>query len=128
MRMTIHNPTAGIYRATSDYVHAIAVEQPSRLLYLSGTMGLDANGAAGKTLEEQLDLAWSNIRTILSSAGMTVDNIVRVTSYLRDVAYAEKNQNARTEALEGRVVPTTAIVVETLSKDWLVEIEVVAAA
>jgi enamine deaminase RidA (YjgF/YER057c/UK114 family) len=53
---------------------------------------------------------------------------VRVTSYLRDVAYAEKNQNARTEALKGRVVPTTAIVVETLSKDWLVEIEVVAAA
>jgi enamine deaminase RidA (YjgF/YER057c/UK114 family) len=128
MRMKAHNPTAGIYPATSDYVHAMEVEQPSRLLYLSGKMGLDQRGVAGKTLDEQLRLVWSNIRTILASAGMTVDNVVRVTSYLRDAAYAEKNQNARVAALNGRVVPTTAIVVETLSEDWLIEIDVIAAA
>ena len=90
-------------------------------------MGLDAGGVAGETLEEQLGLVWSNIRVILASAGMTVANIIRVTSYLRDAAYAEENQDARVAALEGRVVPTTTIVVQTLSPDWLVEIEIIAA-
>ena len=128
MRTKIHNPAEGIYAATPDYVHAIEVQQPDRILYVSGTMGLDARGVPGKTLAQQLDLIWSNIRVILSSAGMTTQNIVRVTSYLRDAAYAEANQNARTAALSGHVVPTTAIVVQTLSSDWLVEIEIIAAA
>jgi enamine deaminase RidA (YjgF/YER057c/UK114 family) len=128
MQTQIHNPTAGIYPATNDYVHAIEVRQPSRILYVSGTMGLDANGVAGKTLAEQLELIWSNIRTILASAEMTVANIVRITSYMRDAAYAEANQNARLAALGSHRVPTTALVVQTLSEDWLVEIEVIAAA
>ncbi len=59
---------------------------------------------------------------------MTVANIVRVTSYLRDAAFAMDNQNARVDALEGNIVPTTAIVVQTLADDWLVELEIVAAA
>ena len=59
---------------------------------------------------------------------MTVDNIVRLTSYLRDASYAEANAAARMAALGGRAVPTTAIVAMTLVDDWLVEIEVIAAA
>lgn len=66
---------------------------------------------------------WANLRRILASAGMTVDNIVRLTSYLRDASYAR----ARVAALGGRVVPTTAIVVQTLDSAWLVELEVIAA-
>ena len=103
MKMVPRNPTQGVYAATPDYIHAMEVQKPERLLYLSGTMGLDAQGGAGKTLAEQLDLVWSNIRAILASADMTVDNIVRVTSYLRDASYAEANQNARIAALKGRV-------------------------
>ena len=90
-------------------------------------MGLDASGKAGASLEEQIELIWANIRTILASAGMTVDNIVRATSYLRDAAYAEVNAKARSAALGGRMIPTTAIVVQTLESAWLVEIEVIAA-
>lgn len=128
MNLIARNPSTGIYPATPDYIHALEVQSPARLLYVSGTMGLDARGQPGRTLGEQLDLIWSNIRTILASAQMSVDNIVRVTSYLRDAAFAEANQNARVAALKGRVVPTTAIVVQTLVSDWLVEIEIVAAA
>ncbi|QCI66198.1 RidA family protein [Phreatobacter stygius] len=128
MKFVTHNPTAGIYPATSDYVHALEVQAPHRLLFVAGTMGLDAEGAAGKTLDEQLELIWSNIRTILASADMAVDNIVRLTSYLRDPDYAEANGAARVKALGGRRIPTTAIVAQTLVSDWLVEIEVIAAA
>ena len=128
MKMIVHNPAQGVYPATGDYVHAMEVREPTRFLFVAGTMGLDQNGIAGKSLGEQLDLVWSNIRTILASADMTVANIVRLTSYLRDPAYAEENAKARVKALGGRVIPTIGIVAQTLSSDWLVEIEVVAAA
>jgi 2-iminobutanoate/2-iminopropanoate deaminase len=59
---------------------------------------------------------------------MTVDNIVRLTSYLRDPAYSEENAKAPVKALNGRVIPTIGIVAQTLSSHWLVEIEVEAAA
>jgi enamine deaminase RidA (YjgF/YER057c/UK114 family) len=127
VKTIVRNPTAGIYPATSDYVHAIEVRGAERLLFVAGTMGLDAEGNPGKTLEEQLDLIWSNLRVILASADMTVDNIVRLTSYLTDPAHAEANAAARIAALGDRAIPTTAIVVQTLVSDWLVEIEVVAA-
>ncbi|MBW6423408.1 RidA family protein [Rhizobium sp. XQZ8] len=115
MEMIIRNPRDGIYAATPDYVHAMEVCRPERFLFVSGTMGLDGKGVAGATLEDQLRLIWSNLRRILAEADMTTDNIVRLTSYLRDVAYVEANQNARVLALGDRRIPTTAIVVETLS-------------
>ncbi|WP_342360349.1 RidA family protein [Terrarubrum flagellatum] len=128
MQLIPRNPTAGIYPATDDYVHAMEVIQPQRFLFISGTMGLDAQGVAGKTLDEQLALIWSNIRAILASAGMSTDNLVRLTSYLRDASYAEANAAARIAALGERRIPTTAIVAQTLVEDWLVEIEAIAAA
>ena len=127
MQLIPHSPTEGVYPATGDYVHAMEVRGAQRLLFVAGTIGLDHGGTPGSTLDEQLDLIWSNIRTILASADMTVDNIVRLTSYLRDASYAEANAAARAAALNGRVVATTAIVAETLVSDWLVEIEVIAA-
>jgi 2-iminobutanoate/2-iminopropanoate deaminase len=128
MQMVPHNPIDGVYSTTDDYVHAMEVRGAERMLFVAGTMGLDAEGKPGDSLAEQLDLIWSNIRAILASADMTVDNIVRLTSYLRDASYAEVNGAVRVAALGGRIIPTTAIVVETLVSEWLVEIEVIAAA
>jgi 2-iminobutanoate/2-iminopropanoate deaminase len=127
MQLVPHSPNVGIYPPTGDYAHAMEVRGAERLLFVAGTMGLDPSGAPGKNLAEQLDLVWSNISAILGSADMTVDNIVRLTSYLRDASYAAANAAARVQALGGRVVPTTAIVVQTLDTAWLVEIEVIAA-
>jgi 2-iminobutanoate/2-iminopropanoate deaminase len=128
MQVITHNPDRGVYAATSDYAHAMEVVGPQRLLFVSGTMGLDETGKPGATIDEQLALIWSNLRAILASANMSVDNIVRLTSYLRDASFVEANQNARLAALDGRAIPTTAIVAQTLREDWLVEIEVIAAA
>ena len=128
VKTTVHNPHDGVYRPTDDYIHALEVRDHRRLLFVAGTMGLDAAGLPPASLAEQLELVWDNIRAILAAAGMTADNIVRVTSYLRDAADAEANGAARVAALSGRVVPTTAIVAQTLSDAWLVEVEVIAAA
>ncbi len=128
METVAHDPTEGIYPTGGDWAHAMEVRGAERLLFVSGTMGLDADGAPGASLGEQLELVWANIRRILASAEMTVDHVVRVTSYLRDASYAGANAAARVGALNGRAVPTTAIVVQTLASEWLVEIDVIAAA
>jgi enamine deaminase RidA (YjgF/YER057c/UK114 family) len=128
MDTVIHNPTDGIYAATEDYVHALEVRNPVRMLFVAGTMGLDPQGVAGTSLEHQLELVWGNLRIILASAGMTTDNIVRLTSYLRDPAYVEANGAARVKALGERRIPTTAIIVQTLADDWLIELEIIAMA
>ncbi|QGZ34996.1 RidA family protein [Stappia indica] len=128
MNSQLINPVDGVYAAAPDYAHAIRLEEARSLVFVSGTMGLDRSGRAPATLAEQLVLVWENLRRILATAGMTLDNVVRVTSYLRDGAFAGPNKDARIAALGGRPVPTTAIVVQTLEEDWLVEIEVIAAA
>jgi enamine deaminase RidA (YjgF/YER057c/UK114 family) len=127
MRTRTVNPADGVYPATSDYVHAMEVADARRLLFVSGTMGLDVGGRAPKSLDAQLVLIWGNIRRILAEAEMTTDNIVRLTSYLSDASFAEANARARVGALGHRRIPTTAIVAQLLSPEWLVEIEVVGA-
>lgn len=128
MELIPHNPTEGVYSTGGDWVHAMEVRGAERLLFLSGTMGLRPDFTAPPTLEEQLACVWDNIRAILASAGMTTDHIVRLTSYLRDASYAAANAEARIAALGERRIPTTAIVVQTLESDWLIELEVIAAA
>ena len=128
MKAQIINPANSIYPATDDYAHAIEIRGFRRIIFVSGTMGLDAEGQAPAALQDQLRLIWANIRCILADAGLGLDNIVRVTSYLTDATFAPANQEARMVALGSRRVATTAIVVGTLSSDWLAEIEVIAAA
>ena len=127
MELIPHNPTEGIYSTGGDWVHALEVRGAERMLFVSGTMGLKPDFTAPPTLDEQLECVWNNLRAILASAGMTVDNIVRLTSYLRDASYAEANVQARIAALGDRRIPTTAIVVQTLEPDWLIELEIIAA-
>jgi 2-iminobutanoate/2-iminopropanoate deaminase len=127
MELIPHNPTEGIYSTGGDWVHALEVRGAERMLFVSGTMGLKPDFTAPPTLDEQLECVWNNLRAILASAGMTVDNIVRLTSYLRDASYAEANAQARIAALGDRRIPTTAIVVQTLEPDWLIELEIIAA-
>lgn len=128
MELIPHNPSEGVYSTGGDWVHALEVRGAERLLFVSGTMGLRPDFSAPETLEEQLDCLWDNLRAILASAGMTTKNVIRLTSYLRDAIYAEANAKARIRALGDRRIPTTAIVAQTLQPDWLVEIEIIAAA
>ena len=128
MQQIPRNPDQGVYSTGGDWVHALEVRGAERMLFVSGTMGLRPDFTAPPTLDEQLECVWNNLRAILASAGMTVDNVVRLTSYLRDATYAEANAQARIRALGDRRIPTTAIVVQTLQPDWLIELEIIAAA
>lgn len=64
------------------YVHARKVTNPECLLYISGQVGVDKDGNFGKGCKEQLEIAWGNVDTILSEAGMSKSNIVEVFVFI----------------------------------------------
>jgi 2-iminobutanoate/2-iminopropanoate deaminase len=127
MELKSHDPSA-IFAPVGPYTHGLEVVGAQRLLFITGTMGLDKNGKAPDGIEAQCALAWRNIGAILESAGMDPSNLVKVTCYLADRRYREPNMKARAAALGTHRVATTVVVAELLEDGWLVEIEAVAGA
>ena len=54
-------------------------------LYLSGTIGLEANQQVPATAEAEARLVLDNVRNTLASAGMTMDDLVTVQVFCSDV-------------------------------------------
>jgi 2-iminobutanoate/2-iminopropanoate deaminase len=127
MQMKTHDPDA-IFAPVGPYTHGLEVVEARRLLFITGTMGLDKNGEAQDGIEAQCALAWRNIGAILEHAGMGMRNLVKVTCYLADRKYREANMQARAAALGDHRVATTVIAAALLEDGWLVEIEAIAVA
>ena len=111
-----------------SYPQAVEVTGPTRWLYLSGQIPVAPDGALAAGFTGQCDQVWDNIETQLSAAGMTLDNLVKVTTFLSDRRYALENREVRVRRLAGRQPALTVIVTGIFDESWLVEIEAVAAA
>ena len=56
-------------------------------LYLSGQLGLDpATGNLGDTIDAQIDQAFQNLRAVAVAAGTSLDDAVKLTLFLTDLA------------------------------------------
>jgi len=100
----------------------------SRLLFVSGQVPLTADDALPATFHEQCRLAWANVKAQLRAAGMDLDNLVKVTTFLSDRCYAAENRDVRQEVLGTRSPALTVIITGIFDEAWLVEIEAVGAA
>jgi len=90
-----HNPD-GVFPPYRAYSHAMEVRGESRLLFISGLNGYKEDGTTmPESFEEQADLVWSHIGTILAAAGMSLANIVSLRTYLADPKYDEPNVRMR---------------------------------
>ena len=127
MQVKTHDPSA-IFAPVGPYTHGLEVVEARRLLFITGTMGLDKAGKAPEGIEAQCALAWRNIGAILEHAGMSLRNLVKVTCYLADRSYREAHMHARAAALGDHRVATTGVAATLLEDGWLVEIEAIAAA
>lgn len=57
-------------------------------IYVAGQRPVDAKtGTIPETLAEQAELALANVRHVLEAGGATMDDVVKVTVYLADIAY-----------------------------------------
>ena len=69
-------------RAGGNFSPGILVEGS---LYVSGMLGLDANGKLPETFEAEVQQSLDNIDAVLKAAGMTRDDVVSVQVYLTDL-------------------------------------------
>ena len=127
MPLIQHNPAA-VFPPYRAYSHAMEVRGDSRLLFISGLNGYEKDGLSmPDSFEDQADLIWGHIRTILASAGMDFSNIVSLRTYLSDPSYDEPNVRMRMKYM-GTHRPASTVVCSTLLEPkWKLEVEAVAA-
>ena len=80
-----------------------------------------------ETFEEQGEIIWRHIGTILKSAGMDYQNLVSIRTYLADPAYDEANVQLRIKYLGANQPASTVICCQLLDPKWKLEVEAMAA-
>lgn len=113
---------------SGGYAQALEVTGASRLLFISGQIPVTPDGAVPEAFADQARLVWANIEAQLRAAGMTIDNLVKVTIFLADRSYATENREVRKAVLGDRQIAMTVVIAGIFSEAWLLEIEAMAAA
>jgi enamine deaminase RidA (YjgF/YER057c/UK114 family) len=98
-------------------------------IFLAGVVAYDESGAlVGEgDARAQADQCFRNIERLLKQADATLDDLVEVTCYLRDLQYLEGYLGARTAAFSQQHPPATTTIVAMLGRpELLVEVKAVA--
>ena len=114
--------------AAGGYVNALEVVGASRLLFISGQIPQTRSGHVPDTIEEQCRLVWANLTASLTEAGMRIENLVKVTTFLSTRDDSAANTAVRREILGDHRPALTVIIAGIWDPRWLIEIEAVAAA
>ena len=114
--------------AAGGYAQAVEVEGARRFLFISGQVPIAADGTLPEGFRAQCSQAWRNVEAQLHAAGMGLDDLVKVTTFLADRGYAAENRRVRQEILGDQSPALTVVVAGIFDERWLVEIEAVAAA
>ncbi len=112
----------------NSYAQAHEVTDLARLLFVSGQVPADDEGKVPADFAAQCRLTWANVERQLHAGGMTLDNIVKVTTFLSDRRYRRENYEVRKAVLGPRQPAITILIAGIYDEAWLLEIEVVAAA
>ena len=82
------DPDRGWFQITTDIASHLpfsAAVEANGFVFLSGQASVDAEGnIVPGSFEEQMRRALQNVTDILRSAGLGLENVVRVTSYVQD--------------------------------------------
>ncbi len=109
------------------------LQSPRRLVFVSGQIGVDADGRVGESFIEQCRMTWRNVGNVLRDAHLSPVDIVGTGIFIArqvimtDELKAEFNA-IRAEFLCGRRPSSTMIYVHALmDPSWLIEIDAIAA-
>jgi 2-iminobutanoate/2-iminopropanoate deaminase len=127
MPITRANPST-LHAPVGAYHHCNIVEVNSRLLIAAGQIGVNKEGSLIKDPKQQIEQAWRNVRDVVEAAGMTHQDIVKLTVYMVGSEHVEYSRTCRNQAIEGEKPGSTLIYVAGLADDsMIIEIDVIAA-
>ena len=107
------------------YTQAIEITGATRTLYISGQVGQRMDGT---DIVEQRRLAWQNLEAQLEAAGMTLDNLVKITTILPNHGDLAAAREGRSAVLGDRRPASTLIVGGLANPAWKIEVEGIAVA
>lgn len=122
MSKTIHSEQAPQFPL--PFSHAV---KAGDFVYVSGQVGVEPSTreVVGDTIEEQTKQCFKNVETILQSAGVTMDHVVKVDVHLTDIKNSAKF-NEVYQNLFSSPYPARTTVQSGLPTPFMIEVDVVA--
>jgi enamine deaminase RidA (YjgF/YER057c/UK114 family) len=116
------NPTGG------RFSHVGEVAKGGQVFYLAGQTAGRPDGSCASDFRGQAAQVYKNIEGVLKGCGMTLDNIVKTTTYLVNPDDMTSWREEQGKAL-GNVVPaSTLLFISRLARpEYLIEVDVIAA-
>jgi enamine deaminase RidA (YjgF/YER057c/UK114 family) len=116
---------------TRGYTQVVTAEGAGKLIFISGQLPLDANGAVvgAGNIERQAQVVFDNIEKSLHSAGAELRHVVKLTTYVTDILNHPPSVRKVRAAAFGSQTPPASTMVEVprfALPDILIEIDAVA--
>jgi len=121
-----HNP-ATVHAPAGGYSMGLELKQHRRLLFISGQVPETSDGAVPEGFEAQCEQAWHNVIEVLAGAGLGLEHLVKINTFLTDRDQVVANRTVRRRMLKGHEPASTVMIAETVDSKWLLEIEAIAA-
>ena len=119
---------AGLYDP-SGYSQGIKVTGAQTILFLAGQVAYDKDGGVAHKgdFAAQTRAAFDAIKTLVEAGGGTLDNVVKITTYVTDMRNRPHFRAVRDTFFGAKGPASTLIEVSALADpDYLVEIEAIA--
>ena len=111
------------------YSQGIKVTQAQTILFLSGQVAYAPDGSAAfrGDFKGQARGAYEAIKALVEAQGGTLDNIVKITTYVTDMRYRVDLPAIREEFFGKKGPASTLVEISALAHpDWMIEIEAIA--
>ena len=112
----------------TGYTHLVEVSG-GRTIYISGQVALDGEGrlVGEGDVAAQSRQVFENLKTALAAADATLDDVVKITVFMKDVSQLKTFREIRNSYFT-RQVPASSLVqiTQLVSPDFLVEVEAIA--
>lgn len=110
--------------AVGPYSHAVRV---GKTLYTSGQLGINPNtGDLVEGVGEQARVALENLAAVLAAAGLSMDDVVKTTVFLKDMGDFAQINEIYAKAFGDAKPARSCVAVASLPKGGLFEIEAIA--
>jgi len=112
----------------SAHSDAVLIPPGAAILVSSGMLGMRQDGTIPESTEEQVEAAFDNVEAVLRAAGMTMGDIVKMTTFITDARYRDAFRAVRAKRVGDPPPASTRVVITSLSMpEMKVEIEIIAA-
>jgi 2-iminobutanoate/2-iminopropanoate deaminase len=127
MTTTFLNPR-DVHTPVGPYSHTAVVQGGSELVFISGQVGMRADGSIPAAFGEQVELTFENLKACLAAHGLGVDAVVKLGVFVVPGQDFQVLRAARERHFGAhRPTSTSVFVPQLASSKFLVEIEAIAA-